>query len=443
MKENYPSHREILGIAGPMILTNISIPLLGIVDTAVLGHLPDPTALGAVAIGSMVFSFVFWGFGFLRMGTTGFVARCYGAGDSTGVTTLLYQALLLAVACAIGLLLAGDLILGAALGITEATLPIESGAAVYFEIRIMGAPMTLATHAMVGWFLGTQNARLPMLMLLTANLTNVVLDLLFVVGFGWGVAGVAWASVTGEVLGVVVGLGWIYGRYRPGRPQWARILQWEPIVALVRVNTDIMIRTFFLILVFAFIPWWGAQLGPAILAANAVLINFQHFTSYALDGFAHAAEAMAGRALGAGVAADFSRVVRRTGLWSLGVALLFAGAYLAFGELIVAGLTDIPSVRGAALDYLPWMVLLPVVSVWSFWLDGVFIGASWAREMLFAMAISAVAAFLPAWWLTRDFGNHGLWFAFSVFMLARALTMAVYYRLRAPDEGRPARSEGI
>lgn len=437
----FPSHRQVWAIAAPMILTNVSIPLLGIVDTAVLGHLPDPTALGAVAIGGVIFSFVFWGFGFLRMGTTGFVARDYGREDRHAVSVRLFQALLLALLCAGLLLLARVPIREAALWITSAEAAIEAGAGLYFDIRMLGAPATLASHALVGWYLGIQNARIPMAMLLSANLTNVVLDLRFVVGLGWGVRGVAWASVIGEVLGVAIGLALIRRSFSVQRPTPAAIWRWDEIAALVRVNRDIMLRTFCLIFVFAFIPWWGARLGTTVLAANAVLINFQHFASYALDGFAHAAEALAGRALGAGRAGDFRRVVLRTGQWSLGVAVLFAGVYGLTGGAIVRALTDLPEVRSVALTHLPWMILLPAVSVWSFWLDGVFIGCSWAREMLVAMFLALLGGFLPAWWLSRGWGNHGLWLAFTVFMAVRALIMGLYYRRCVGRDFAPATGE--
>ncbi|MEM9301241.1 MAG: MATE family efflux transporter [Pseudomonadota bacterium] len=431
LDRNWPGHRELWRIAAPMILTNISIPLLGLVDTAVLGHLPDPAYLGAVAVGAMVFSFVFWGFGFLRMGTTGLTAQAFGREDTARVARLLPQALLLALACAALMLLLQRPVIDLALGVTEATAAVEEGARTYFLIRVWGAPFTLATHALVGWFLGVQNARAPMAMLLIANGVNVVLDLVFVMGLGWGVAGVAWASVIGEALAVIVGLllAWRTGRVRS--VAWGRVLDLGESLTMLRLNRAIALRTFAMILVFSMIPWWGARLGENILAANAVLMNLQHFLSYALDGFAHAAEAFVGRAVGAGRRAALRRAVRRTGLWTIGVAVVFCVAYAVGGAAIVRGLTDIESVRATALTYLPWLVVLPLVSAWCFWLDGVFIGATWGREMMIAMAASAFGVFLPAWWLTQGLGNHGLWLSFTLFMAARGLTMGGYWLRRS------------
>ena len=423
LPDDWPTRRDIFRIAAPMILTNVSIPLLGIVDTAVLGHLPDPRYLGAVAIGSMIFGIVFWGFGFLRMGTTGLVAQDFGRGRERAVSNHLVQALLLALACAALLLLAQTAIRDLALGLTETEPEIEAGAALYFNIRIWAAPMTLGTHALVGWFLGRQNARGPLVMLLAANLSNVVLDLWFVVGLGWGVAGVAWASVIGETLGVVVGGGLALRTGAIHRPRRDEVFDVPALKAMLHLNRNIMLRTFCLIFVFAFIPWWGASLGKSVLAANAVLMNFQNFMSYALDGFAHAAEAFIGRAKGAADPAAFRRALASTGRWSVGVAVLFCAFYGLAGRELVHAMTDLPSVRATAVTYLPWMVLLPAVSVWSYWLDGVFIGATWSRAMLRAMLVASFLVFVPVWWLTRDWGNHGLWLAFTAFMVARAVTM--------------------
>ncbi len=422
-----PSHRQVLNLAWPMILSNVSIPLLGMVDTAVVGHLPEPHHLGAVAVGATIFSFVFWGFGFLRMGTTGFVAQAYGKQDQVRVTILLAQAALLALFLA-GLIIAAQVgIREIALGLIDPPPEVGAGARTYFAIRIWAAPATLLTYALVGWFLGCQDARSPLLIMLTANVVNIVFDLIFVVAMDLGVAGVAWASLLGEYLAVALGLALVARRRMLGLA-WrnrARIFNGSELRALLRVNGDIMLRTLCLIFTFAFFTRQGAQQGEIVLAANAILLNLQSFMAYGLDGFAHAAEALVGRGIGGGRRKHIVDAIRLSGWWSLWCAVGMALLYLVAGQWIVSLMTDIESVRTTTASFLPWMILSPLVSVWSFWLDGVFIGATRGREMRNTMLISTFAAFLPAWWLLQGWGNHGLWAAFMVFFVARGLLLGL------------------
>lgn len=420
-----PNHRQVLNLALPMIASNVSIPLLGMVDTAVVGHLPEAHHLGAVAVGALVFSFIFWGFGFLRMGTTGFVAQAFGADDKPRVAVLLAQAGLLALALALLILLIQGLIGNLALSWIAPPPAVDAGAREYFSIRIWATPATLLTYALVGWFLGCQDARAPLLVMVTANLVNILLDLLFVVGFGWGVAGVAWASVLGEYLAAALGF-WLVWRRRAIPLAWQhrqQIFRAQDLLALMRVNGDIMLRTLCLIVTFAFFTRQGARQGEVVLAANAILLNLQSFMAYGLDGFAHGAEALVGRAIGAGKRAHIAKAISISGWWSLWFALAMALAYLLLGEAIIGLMTSIEQVAETAVDYLPWMMVSPLVSVWSFWLDGVFIGATRAKDMRNTMLASTFLAFLPAWWLLQGWGNHGLWAAFMVFFACRGVLL--------------------
>ncbi len=422
-----PGHRDIWRIAAPMILSNVSIPLLGMVDTAVVGHLPEPHYIGAVAVGAVIFSFVFWGFGFLRMGTTGFVAQAHGGGVPGRVQTKLAQAGLIALVLGFTILAAQAPIREVAFALIAAGGEVEREARAYFAIRIWAAPATLMTYVLVGWFLGTQNARAPLAIMLGANLTNIVLDLLFVPVLGWGVAGVAVASVISEYLALGIGLAlvWRSGKLVPGLWRWAEIRDLAQLRAILRVNADIMLRTLCLIFALSFFVRQGARQGELILAANAVLMNFQHFMAYALDGFAHAAEAFVGDAIGARNQARLKRAIALTGRWTLGIAAVIAGTYALGGELLIAALTDLAEVRDQAARYLPWLVVSPLISAWSFWLDGVFIGATRGQEMRNTMLLATFGAYLPAWWLLASWGNHGLWAAFLVFLAARGIGLGL------------------
>ena len=414
-----------------MILSNLTIPLLGLVDTAVVGHLSSPHYLGAVAVGGLIFSFIYWGFGFLRMGTTGLTAQAHGREDGDEIRAIMGRALLLAAVFACALLVLQGVIHGIAFAVLEASAAVEAAAAQYFFIRIWSAPASLANYVLIGWFLGMQNARGPLYLLLVINITNIVLDLVFVLAWHMDVAGVALASVVAEYLGMLVGL-WLLRRELrgcAGRWRMAAMLAWHKLRELVVVNVNILIRTLCLIFSFAFFTAQGAKQGDVVLAANAVLMNFQTFMAYGLDGFAHAAEALVGRAVGQRNASAFRRAVYTAGLWSLLVAVAFVGVYGVGGVWVINGLTDIEAVRQTAYVYLPWLILAPLLSVWGYLYDGIFIGATRSVEMRNTMLLSTVVFFLPAWYVLQPWGNHGLWAALMVFMVARGVTMAVSYGL--------------
>ena len=417
-------------IAAPMILSNISVPLLGMVDTGVTGHLESPAYLGAVAIGGTIFTFLYFGMNFLRMGTTGIAAQSYGAEDYEGLRVSLGQALIVSLAIAIAILLLQIPISKFALTLLGGDVETQQHAATYFFVRVWSAPGTLANFALIGWFLGMQNARVPLAIFLTINITNIALDLLFVMGLGMKVEGVALASVIAEYSGLVVGGAFAISALRRHAGHWplARLTKLYAYRAFFSVNANLFIRTMALLFTFGFVTAQGARLGPAILAANAVLMNFQNLTSLGLDGIAHAAEAMVGKAIGQKDKESLQHTVNLTLRWSLIFAAGFTLVYLLGGPLIVRILTDLPDVRETAMVYLPWLIASPLISVWCFLYDGVYVGMTRAREMRNIMVVSTIAVFLPLWFLTQSFGNHGLWFALLAFMASRGIGMHIGYK---------------
>lgn len=431
-EQRLPGDRDVWRIAAPMILSNVSVPLLGMVDTGVVGHLESATYLGAVAIGATVFGFLYTGVNFLRMGTTGIAAQRFGAGDNDGMRVSLGQAQIVALPVALLLIILQVPIGHLALGLIGGEPDVQSAAWEYYSIRIWSAPGTLANYVMIGWFLGLQNARVPLLLFLTINLTNIVLDLVFVIGLGMKVEGVALASVIAEYAALLVAIVFAARELRRHEGQWpfARLFNVRAYTAFFSVNANLFVRTMALMFTYAFVTAQGARLGGIVLAANAILMNLQNITSFGLDGFAHAAEALVGKAIGERRRIAVERSVRLALKWSVIFAVGFCLAYAVAGPWIIRLLTDLPEVRGAAMTYLPWFVASPLVAVWSFLYDGVYIGATRAREMRNIMVISTFLVFLPTWYLTQHWGNHGLWFAFTVFLASRGIGMHLGYARR-------------
>lgn len=422
-------HRRVWALAGPIMLSNISTPLLGAVDTAVVGQLPDPAYIGGVAIGAIVFSFLFWGFGFLRMGTTGFTAQAHGAGDPEELRATLMRPLILALGLG-ALLIALQWPIGLlAFDLLEASPAVEAQAASYYEIRIWSAPAALVNYTVLGWLLGIQRARSVLVLQIALNGLNILLDLVFVIGLGWGIEGVALATLIAETSAAALGIA-VVGRAvarGSGRWDWSRLRRRDRLVALFRVNIDIFLRTLALIFAFSYFTAQSAKMGDITLAANATLLHFWTMMAYGLDGFAHAAEILAGGALGARSRAAFLGAVRSATIWGLGCAVVVALAYAALGPQIISLFTVLPEVRITAEAFLPWIVLSPLVSVWSFLLDGIFIGTTRTAAMRNAMVVSVLAYIGACWLLVPTLGNHGLWLAFILFMAARAVTLAVAF----------------
>ncbi|WP_085718386.1 MATE family efflux transporter [Pseudomonas sp. B28(2017)] len=430
-----PTHRRVWALAAPMILSNISVPLVALVDSTVIGHLPHAHQLGAVAVGASLYTFLAWAMGFLRMGSTGFAAQAAGRGDGAALRQILLQGLLLAIGLAVVLGAVGVPLSGVALHFMQPSTELDHLTREFFHTRLFGLPAALASYALVGWFLGTQNARAPLAILLSTNLVNIALNLWFVLGLEWGVAGAARASVIAEWTGALIGLLMTRKALRayPGHIVWAALARWQSWRPLLAVNRDIFIRSLALQSVFFLITVQGARLGDATVAANALLLNGLLLTAHALDGLAHAVEALCGHALGARDRDALRRSLIVAGGWSLLASLGFAALFLFAGHLFIEMQTDIQSVRDTAFIYLPYLAVLPLIAVWSYLLDGLFIGATRAREMRNGMLLT-VALVLPVGWALQGGGNHGLWITFLLFMLLRSLTLGVIaWRLRRHD----------
>jgi MATE family multidrug resistance protein len=422
-----PTHRRVWALAAPMILSNISVPLVALVDSTVIGHLPHAHQLGAVAIGANLYVFLAWAMGFLRMGSTGFAAQAAGRGDGTALRQVLLQGLLLAMGLALLLGIIGVPLSGIALELMHPSAELDQLTRDFFHTRLFGLPAALASFALVGWFLGTQNARAPLAILLSTNLVNIALNLWFVLGLDWGVVGSARASVIAEWTGALIGLAMTRKALRayPGHIAWAALALWQNWRPLLAVNRDIFIRSLALQSVFFLITVQGARLGDATVAANALLLNGLLLTAHALDGLAHAVEALCGHAIGAHDRQALRRSLVVACGWSLLTSLGFAVLFLFAGHLFIEMQTSIQSVRETAYLYLPYLAALPLIAVWSYLLDGLFIGATRAREMRNGMLLTVIIV-LPFAWVLRDFGNHGLWLAFLLFMSLRSLTLGVF-----------------
>jgi MATE family multidrug resistance protein len=435
------NHR-VWRLAGPIILANLTTPLLGAVDTAVVGHLPDPSYIGGVAVGSVIFSFLYWAFGFLRMGTTGFTAQAHGAGDAAELRACLLRPLALALGFGCLLILLQSPVKLGALWAIEASSQVSGHTAAYFDIRVWSAPASLVNYVVLGWLLGVQRARTALVLQLLLNGTNILLDLIFVIGFGWGVAGVAWATLIAEVAAAAGGLLLILhslGRL-PDRKDWVRLRDRARLAALMRVNFDIFLRTLCLLLVTVIFTAESARFGDVVLAGNAILKQFHAFIVYGLDGFAHAAEILAGSALGARSRESFRRAVVVCTLWGLAAAAFISLLLLLAGPSLIALFTSLPEVRLSAEAYLGWVVVSPLVSVWSFMLDGIFIGATRTAAMRNAMVLSLGIFLLANWLLVPSFGNHGLWLSLMLFLAGRAVMLGLHYPALEKSVGAESRS---
>jgi len=421
--------KNLWRLALPMILSNITVPMLGLVDTAVIGHLDSPTYLGGVAIGTTITSFLFMLLLFLRMSTTGLTAQAYGANDKSALARALMQPLLLALLAGVVFIVLKTPLTRLALGLTGGSQDVLRQAELFMHIRWLSAPATLANLVLLGWLLGVQYARAPVILLVVGNLVNILLVLWFVIGLKWGVQGAAAATAIAEYVSLAVGL-LLVRRVMAVRGLSLRLLlrAWRGNLGrLLRLNRDIMLRSLLLQICFASLTIMGARLGSDVVAVNAVLLMFLTFTAYALDGFAYAVEACSGEAFGAGNSHQLLSVWHAACRQAGAVALTFALFYAFAGESIVAMLTSLEPLRQLADRYLWWQVVMPLAGVGCYLLDGMFIGATRASEMRNGMAIAA-AGFGLTLLSVPYLGNHGLWLAVTVFLLLRGITLWLIWR---------------
>lgn len=421
------THARVLSIAVPMTLANLTTPLLGIVGTAIVGQLGEAHLLGAVAISAVVFDCVFWLFGFLRMGTVALTAQALGAGDPIEQRAVLARALVMAGGIGALLLLLQWPIAWAAYEIMGASAAVTEAAQVYFFVRIWSAPVTLANYAILGWLIGLARTDLALALQVAINLVNMAATALFVLSLGWGVAGAALGTMVAETAGLIAGLALAWQLGRRALPlSWATVLDTAKLIRMVAVNRDIMIRTAALITAFTFFMAQGARSGDTMLAANAVLYNLVLIAAYFLDGFATAAEQLCGRAVGARDPRAFTLAVRMAIGWGFVCALVVSTVFVTAGPWLIALMTTSPEVREAAQQFLLFAALAPLAGVFAYAFDGIYIGATWTRDMRNLMLVS-LALYLASWWISQPFGNAGLWIALLTFLAARGILQALRY----------------
>lgn len=439
-----PSHYRIFQLAWPIMLSNSSTPLLGLADTAVIGRSGSAAALGAIALGALLFNFLYWSFGFLRMGTTGFTARASGAGDEAEVRAAIMRAIVLASALGGGLLLLQWPLIQLALTLFGASDEVEALTATYFQLRIWGAPAALALYALMGLFIGLGHTRLILTVQLTLNGLNIGLDVLLAGVWGWGVQGIAAGTAIAEwvtlLLAAWLALRLLRRRHGDDEPLlvWNRVLDRSGFVETLAANRDIMLRTLLMLFAFAWFTNQGAVFGDVTLAANHILLQFISFSAFFLDGYAHAVEPLVGRAAGAGRVADLQWAARRSTHLAAATAGALAIAITVGGDSIITMLTALEAVRAQAMLYLPLAALYVLLSFAAFQLDGIFIGTGRTRAMRNASFLSVAGFLCLAALLSPVFANAGLWAAFIGYVTLRAITLAAYYPglLRSVAAGR-------
>jgi multidrug resistance protein, MATE family len=418
------THGRVLRIAGPIVLSNATVPLLGAVDTAVIGQLGDAASLGAVGIGAVILATLYWAFGFLRMSTSGLAAQAQGAGDLGERSAVLMRALIVGVGAGLALVLAQGVLFWAAFSVAPGSDEVEGLAQQYLAIRIWGAPATIALYALTGWLIGLERTRGVLVLQLWQNGLNIGLDLWFVLGLGWGVPGVAYATLIAEWTGLMLALWLARDAFGPVlREAWARLGDRVAIGRMFSASRDIMARTILLQLSFTSFVFLGARFGDVTLAANQVLMQFLEITAYALDGFAFAAEALVGQAIGARSVAQTRAAGRICMQWGFGGAAVLALVFALTGPGIIDLMTTSPEVREAARGYLPWLVAAPLIGVAAWIYDGIFIGALLTGDMLRAMLLSVLVYIAALVILVPLAGNHGLWAALMVLNGVRTLTL--------------------
>jgi MATE family multidrug resistance protein len=418
----------VLKVALPIVLSNATVPLLGAVDTGVVGQMGQAAPIGAVGIGAITLATFYWVFGFLRMGTSGLAAQAHGAGDAAERAAVLYRALLIGLGAGLVLVAAQGLLFAAAFAVDPAGPEVEALARRYLSIRIWGAPATIVLYAVTGWLIALERTRAVFALQLWMNGLNIALDLWFVLGLGWGVPGVAAATLVAEWTGLLLGLWFCRAAFGSWwRAARARLADRAALARMGAVNGNIMVRSVGLQLSFTAFLFLDAGMGDVTLAANQVLLQFIEIAAYALDGFAFAAEALVGQAVGARALPALRAAARLASLWALAGTLLLCAAFALFGPAIIDLMTTAPEVRAEARLYLPWLVAAPLVGVASWMLDGIFIGATQTREMRDAMLVSVAAYAAALALLLPAFGNHGLWAGLMVLNVTRALTLWLYW----------------
>ncbi len=422
-------NKEILRIAVPNIISNITIPLLGMVDLAILGHLESGIYIGAVALGSMIFNFIYFGFGFLRMSSSGFTAQAFGAKDKKEIILTLSRAITAALIGSFFILLLQYPIALLGFELISGSPEVEALAKEYFFIRIYAAPAAISLFAITGWFLGMQNAKYPMIIAISITSLNLIFNLIFIYGFGMKADGVAWGSLLAQYCGLSLAIILFLKKYRSYLAYWTykSMMQLKALKRFFLVNRDILIRTLLLLLSLSFFTAESARISNEVLAANTILLQFFFIYSYLIDGFAYAAEALVGKYIGAKKPQALKNTIINLFKWGLGISLLFTLIYFLSGKSILYIITNDPNVIADATPYLIWVVSIPLLTFAAFIWDGIFIGATATSTLRNAMIISTTLLFFPFYFIIgKNYGNHGLWMALMIFMFSRGLILTLF-----------------
>jgi MATE family multidrug resistance protein len=433
------THRRVLAIAIPIVLSNATVPILGVVDTAVVGQLGQAAPIGAVGIGAIILSAVYWIFGFLRMGTTGLTSQAAGAGDGPEVDALLSRALLIGVSAGIVMIASQVLIFRGAFWLSPASAEVEGLAHDYMVIRIWSAPATIALYGITGWLIAQERTRAVLVIQVGMNGCNIALSYMLGLKLGWGIEGVAWATFIAEWGGLALGLWLCRGVFT--RPSWRSpglVFDVVRLKHMAVVNSDILIRSVLLQAIFVSFMLYGSDFGDVQLAANQILMQFLYVTAYALDGFAFAAEALVGRALGARARAGLRRGAMLSSFWGVVICAGLSLCFAVFGRIAIDLMTTATDVQQAARIYLPYMIAAPIVGVASWMLDGIFIGATRTKDMRNMMIVSTIVYFASVIPLMAAFGNHGLWLGLLLSFVVRGATLAIKYPALEAEADRAA-----
>lgn len=433
------THARVLKIAAPIMISNATVPILGVVDTGVVGQMGQAAPIGAVGLGAIILTAIYWIFGFLRMGTVGLASQARGAGDNDEVAALLTRALLIGIAGGTAIILLQVPIFAAAFRISPASEEVEALVRDYMAIRVWSAPAIISTFAFGGWLLAQERALAVLALQVWMNGANIILDLWFVLGLGWGVEGVAWATFVAEWSGFALGL-WLC-RSAFATAAWriaALVFDKARFGRMMAINRDVMIRSLILEGIFVSFLFFSSDFGDLQLAANQILLQFLHVTAYALDGFAFAAEALVGQAMGARNRATVRRASLLTSFWGLLCAIALSAAFAVAGGRIIDVMTTAETVRAEARAYLLYMTAAPLAGAAAWMLDGIFIGATRAADMRNMIAISAAVYAAAAFMLAPTLGNHGLWMALLISFIARGATLGLRYPALERQAERPA-----
>ena len=422
------THRRILAIAVPIVISNVSVPLLGVVDTAVVGQMGTAAPLGAVGLGAIILTSIYWIFGFLRMGTVGLTSQAQGANDQIEVSVLLTRVLLIGLAGGLIIIALQAALFWGALLLSPASAEVEALTRDYLAVRVWSAPAMIAIYGVTGWLIALERTRAVLAVQVGMNLLNIVLDIVFVLQFQWGVVGVAWATFLAEWFGLALGLWLCRENFKTATWRlWSRVLERSALIKMAIVNTDIMIRSVLLQAMFLSFMLFGARFGDATLAANQVLLQFLMLSSFAMDGVAFAAESLVGQAYGAKRPAEVRRASVMSGMWAAAICVVSAVLIFTLGPWGIDIMTTAPDVRIEARIYLIYMALAPILGFAAWMLDGIFIGATRTTDMRNMMIVSTIIYFASVIPLMAAFGNHGLWVGMLISFVVRGITLAIRY----------------